>query len=236
MAEHLLKNFDDDLNKLRYRLVKMGTLVQQQVEFTFKALLEDNLEYAKLVIETEKKVDKLDIKIDKQCLKIFALHQPVAMDLRLVLAAVSINDKMELIGDLANNIAHNIIEMNNLPGLIAKTKFPELTEAVQLMLSTLMDSYVNLDDDLAIEVIKSYSDVKRIYFDNFNAILLLMKNDIYLIELGSFLIDINRNIQVISRQARTIAQELVFLVEARMIRHQNIEEIIKPESDIEQGI
>ena len=113
IQEHIIKKFDEELNKLRFRLVKMGSLVQEQVEYAIRALTSNSTELAQIVIEHDDKVDKLDSKIDKQCLRIFALHQPMAMDLRLVMSAYSINDDMELIGDLSTNIAKNILDMSS---------------------------------------------------------------------------------------------------------------------------
>jgi phosphate transport system protein len=236
MADHLLKRFDEELNKLRYRLVKMGTLVQQQIEFAINSILENNIEHAKLVLEFEKKVNRLDIKIDKQCLRIFALHQPVAMDLRLVLSAVSINDNMEFIGDLTTNIAQNVIDMNIPPGLIERTKINEMGALINQITALLMDSYVNMNNDLAIEVIKKVSEADKLVKENFSVLTNLMKADNSLIEIGCYLIDIDRNLHSISRQIRTIAQELVFLFEAKMIKHQSIEEmlLVEPEEHFEK--
>ncbi len=225
MANHVLKAFDDELNKLRYRLVKMGTLVQEQIEYAINSLLQDKKELASIVLEIETKVDNLDIKIDKQCLRIFALHQPVALDLRLVLSAISINDNMELIGDLASNIARNVQKMTIQPGILKKTKFEEMGKALELIISKLMDSFVNMNKELALEAIKSDSEIKILYDRNFELITNLIIEDNQLIEYGCYLIDINRNIQSISRQARSIAQELVFLFEAKMIKHLSLEEI-----------
>lgn len=225
MANHILKLFDEELNKLRYRLVKMGTLVQEQIEYSINSLLEDKKELAAMVLEIEKKVDNLDIKIDKQCLRIFALHQPVALDLRLVLSAISINDNMELIGDLASNIARNVKKMTIQPGILKKTKFEEMGKVLDLIISKLMDSFVNMNKELALETIKSDSEINILFDQNFKLINDLMVSDNELIEYGCYLIDINRNIQAISRQARSIAQELVFLFEAKMIKHLSLDEI-----------
>ena len=225
MADHVLKRFDEELNKLRYRLVKMGTLVQQQIELAVSALLNDNSEQAKLVLSLEDKVDKLDIKIDKQCLRIFALHQPVAMDLRLVLSAVSMNDNMELIGDLASNVANNVLALKASPGLIKKTKLEEMGRTLGQIISKLMDSFVNFDIELAIESIKMDAEINNLFKENFKLLTDIMKTDGSLIDSCCLLLDINRNIQAISRQAISIAQELVFLVEARLIKHQNIDDL-----------
>ncbi len=225
MANHILKMFDEELNKLRFRLVKMGTLVQEQIEFSLNSFIEDKKELASIVLEIEKKVDNLDIKIDKQCLRIFALHQPVALDLRLVLAAISINDNMELIGDLASNIAKNVQKMTIIPGVLKKTKFEEMAKVLEIIVTKLMDSFVNVNKELALETIKSDSEINIIFNENFRIITDLMIEDNELIEYGCYLIDINRNMQAISRQARSIAQELVFFFEAKMIKHLSLDEI-----------
>jgi phosphate transport system protein len=235
MTEHVFKKFDDELNKLRYRLVKMGTLVQQQLECAVKALSENDNHNAELALEIEQKIDKLDIKIDKQCLKIFALHQPVAMDLRLVLSAVSINDNMELIGDLTSDIAESIMQMLAPPGLIQKTKLLEMGKSVENIITSLMDSFVNMNIDLAYETIKLDTNLTDLFKENFILITDLMKNDNKLIDSCSYLLDINRNFWGISRQARSIAQELVFLFVAKLIKHQNIDDEILNKPDDEFG-
>ncbi len=223
MNEHLFKRFDKELNKLRFRLVKMGTLVQQMVETSLKSLLEGNREYAALVLELEEKVDNLDIKIDRQCMRIFALHQPVAMDLRLVLSTVSINDNMELVGDLATNIAEKLRELAVPPGIIARTKFNEMAAVVNEIISKIMDAFVFLNFKTAIDALKLHGEVDELFKANMDIIVGMMKEDTGKIEICSHLIDINRNIQFISRQAKCISEELVFLVKARMIKHQNVD-------------
>lgn len=220
MNEHLLKRFDDELNKLRYRLIKMSTLVQQQLELSLKAIIEDNEDYTKLVIELEEKVDKLDLKIDKQCLRIFALHQPVATDLRLVLSTVSINDNLEMLGDLATIIAKSFSSIKLIPGIIPKTKLSEIQKQLNIMISKLMDSVVFMKPDYALDSITIYEELNRLSKENYNILIGLMKVDAANIDLCAALIDINRSIQNISRIAKGIAEELVFLVEARMIKHQ----------------
>lgn len=224
MAEHIIKRFDEELNKLRYRLIKMGSLVQQQVELSSRALTSNNFEFAKLVLELDDKVDKLDIKIDKQCLRIFALHQPVAMDLRLVLSAVSINDNMEMIGDIATNIAHNVLEMNLAPGILSKTKFQEFGTSIELIIANLLDAFIYADVEKAKEVIKKTPEIKKLFKDNFDSIKELLESDNQFVEQSCYLIDTNRNFQFIYDQARSIAQELVFLVEAKLVKHQLIED------------
>ena len=237
MNEHLYKPFEEELNKLRYRLIRMGTLVQQQSEFTYTSLTENNLELARQVLELEIKVNKLDIKIDKQCLRIFALHQPVAMDLRLVLSAVSMNDNMELIGDMTSNVAESILKMKHIPGLVAKTKLPELGRHVVLIVTKLMDSFVNMNKELAIEAINMDKLSNELSNQSFDILTEIMNQDNSVIETSAHLIDINRNMQSISRQTKSIAEELVFLFEAKIIKHQYLDDTFdeNPEPDSESN-
>jgi phosphate transport system protein len=138
------------------------------------------------------------------------------------LSAVSINDNMELIGDFATNIAKNVMEMNIRPGLIEKTKMKMLGDTIILISSKLMDSFVNMNNDIAIEVIKIDYESEKSFKENFEELTGFMKIDNQLIESCSYLIDINSSMHFISRQIRSVAQELVFLFEAKMIKHQEI--------------
>ncbi len=233
MADHVLKRFDEELTKLRYRLVRIGTLVQHQTELAISSVLEGNTEHAKMVLEIEEKVDRLDIKIDKQCLRIFALHQPVAMDLRLVLSAVSMNDNIELMGDLASNIAKNVLKMDYIPNLIPKTKFYLMSELVNQNIAKVLDAFVNMEIAFAYDSIKIDSELTEIFDENQDLLIKLMKEDASLVNNCGILLDTNRNLQTISRLCRSIAQELVFLVKAKIVKHKSIDEIISQQFDTE---
>ncbi|HRP94284.1 MAG TPA: PhoU domain-containing protein, partial [Ignavibacteriaceae bacterium] len=112
---------DEHLEKLKTRVLKMCSLVDEQVQFAIKAVEDDNLELAQSVIDRDKKVNKYDVKIDKICQKIFALAQPVAMDLRYIMSSLTINSNLERIGDIAVNIAENIILIKKKPEFYANT-------------------------------------------------------------------------------------------------------------------
>ena len=107
-------HFEIQLGKLRTRLFKMCSLVDEQIQFALRAIEEEDLTLAESVIERDKKVDKYDVKIERICQKLFALNQPVAMDLRLIMSAMTINTNLERIGDIAVNIAENFISIQKL--------------------------------------------------------------------------------------------------------------------------
>ncbi|MCX6152847.1 MAG: phosphate signaling complex protein PhoU [Candidatus Kapabacteria bacterium] len=225
MGEHLLKQFDDEMNKLRFRLVRVGTLLQQQIELAISSLLDNNYERANLVIELEKKIDQLDIKIDKQCARIIALHQPVAQDLRLILAGFQINIYMEMMSDLATNITKRVLEMPDIQSIVAQTNINKMAKRLEEMISDILDGFVNMNVELAIKAVKASEDIDSIFDDNFKLINSIMIDDHSLIKFCANLQDINRNFQIIAKQGKSIAQELVFLFEAKVVKHFNIEDL-----------
>lgn len=234
MSDHILKKFDDELNKLRYRLVKMGTIVQQQIGIACSSLLQNNQELAKNVIQLEKKVNKLDNKINNQCIKIIALHQPVASDLRLILVAYQMNIYLETIGDMTMYIIEDIINLTLPGGMIEKTKIQQIANSVDLMIGKLMDAFVDMNYDLAIDTIKMSDEIEILFNENFRLLNSLMKQNADYIEAASYMIDINRNFLAISQQTRSIAQELVFMIDSRIVKHQKIDKFINLANEEDQ--
>ena len=218
------RSFEDDLDKLRTRLVRMGSLVEEQVEFAFKALLECDRSLAKLVIERDDKVDKLDIKIDKQCQRIFALQQPVASDLRLLLASIKINNELERIGDMATNISKPILDDASICTLVKDLGMDKITNATYKMVKASLDAFVNNDAELAKHVLPTDSTVDSLELQYKADILSLMKSKPEIISQGVELISILGNIERMADHATNIAENVIFLFEAKMVRHRHLED------------
>ena len=218
------RSFEDDLDKLRTRLIRMGSLVEEQVEFAFKALLECNEGLAKLVIERDDKVDKLDIKIDKQCQRIFALQQPVASDLRLLLASIKINNELERIGDMATNISHPVIHDPGVCMLVKEFGLDKITTSAYTMVKASLDAFVNNDADLAKHVLPPDSTVDGLERQFKSDIIALMREKPEIIPQGVELISILSNIERMADHATNIAENVIFLFEAKMVRHRHLEE------------
>jgi len=220
MSEHTIKIFEEELNKLKFRLVKMGGLVQEQVEFAVKAFTTGNKEIAQLIIEREVKVDKIDIKIDKQCLRIFARHQPLASDLRLVMSALSINSNMEIIGDTAADIAKEVLRFTTpVQNVLKINQIEDMANIVSDMINKVLDSFVYNNVEIAFEVIQSGSLIGKLRRESFDALVEIMVKDYTAITTCSHLIDIIRNLHFISDMAVSIAREIQFLVEAKIAKH-----------------
>ncbi|MFN8359441.1 MAG: phosphate signaling complex protein PhoU [Candidatus Kapaibacterium sp.] len=217
------RGFEDELDKLRTRLVRMGSIVEEQVEFAFRALLEGNAELARIVVERDEKVDKLDIKIDKQCQRIFALQQPVASDLRLLLAAIKINNELERIGDMALNVASPVLLVAGLQKFAQELGMERITQASYRMVKASLDAFINNDPELAKHVLPTDDTVDNLEREIINDVVRMMKSDPSLIEAGVAMVDILRQIERIADHATNIAENVIFLIEARLVRHRQID-------------
>lgn len=219
MNEHILEKFDAELDKLRARLIKMGTLVQQQIEYTIKAIREEDKNLASIIIKNDDKIDKIDIKIDKHCMRIFVQLQPVATDLRTTMSALSINDNMELIGDILVDIANNLIKMPPVPPHVKADKTIEFGKTVENMIKFALDSFIYADSELSHQVVEISRTAKSQFYDAFDYSISAIKSDISNTEYASYLNDINRNLKFISDLAINIAHEIIFIVDAKIVKH-----------------
>ncbi len=213
------RQFEIHLGKLRSRIIKMSSLVEEQLEFALKSIDEENEQLAELVREREDNVNKLDRKIEKTCQKIIALSQPVAMDLRLVISALTINTNLERVGDLAENIARNYLKIKNKPGFITETKYYEMAKIVKQMIKDAIDSFNNNDPKLAKKVIESDNHLDELFAENRNLLINLMKADPLKIDEALTLLEISRHIERIGDHATNIAEDVYFIVEAQLIKH-----------------
>jgi len=210
---------DEHLEKLKTRVIKMCSLVDEQVQFAIKAVAEENLEIAKLVIERDTKVDKYDLKIDKICQRIFAVAQPVAMDLRYIMSALTINSNLERIGDIAVNIAESILLIKNKPSFFNQTKIEEMFFLAQEMLKDAIDSFINPNAELAKKVITADDQLDKLNADNHTILKEIMKQSAENIEPAVGLLVMSRELERIGDHSTNIAEDVFFIVEAQLVKH-----------------
>ena len=210
---------DEHLEKLKTRVVKMCSLVDEQVQSAIKAVEDENLDLAKQVIETDNKVDKYDNKIDKICQKIFALTQPVAMDLRLIMSSLTINSNLERIGDLAVNVAEYTIMIKKRPDFYNQTKLEEMFKVVKQMLKDSIDSYIGGNEILAKSVIETDDHLDKLNFDNHKILIEIMKQNPNNIEPAVALLVMSRQIERLGDHCTNIAEDVFFIVEAHLVKH-----------------
>lgn len=213
------RQFDLQIEKLKKKILKMCSLVDEQVEFAIKAIDEEDEELAKLVIERDNKVDKYDVKIDKICQKIIALNQPVAMDLRLIMSALTINTNLERIGDIAVNLSENLLLLKKKPAFIDRSHFAEMAKLVKEMIRNAIDSFIQNDPKLAQKVIQTDQILDNFNKENHQILIDVMKENADSIEAAVALLVISRQIERLGDHATNIAEDVYFIVEAQMIKH-----------------
>lgn len=218
------KTFEEDLDKLRTRLIRMGSLVEEQVEFAIRALREGNLELARIVTERDDKIDKLDLKIDKQCQRIFALNQPVAVDLRLLLAAVKINNELERIGDMAHDIATMVITHPGSVELARRIDVARLSNATYRMVKSSLDAFINNDPDLATHILPSDATVDQLYSHMRSQLIEVMNQEPESVTVGAYLLIALHTLERMADHATNIAENVIFLVHAKLVRHRAVNE------------
>jgi phosphate transport system protein len=210
---------DEYLEKLKTRVIKMCSLVDEQVQSAIKSVQDENLELAKEVIEKDNKVDKYDNKIDKICQKIFALTQPVAMDLRLIMSSMTINNNLERIGDIATNISEYILMIKKKPDFYTQTNLEAMFKVVKQMLKDAIDSYIGGNETLAKSVIEADNHLDKLNADNHKIFVQIMKQNPDYIEPGIALLAMSRQLERLGDHCTNIAEDVFFIVEARLVKH-----------------
>jgi phosphate transport system protein len=212
-------HFEEELQALKQRLLGMGDLVEERVHRAVRSLIERRLDEAERVIASDQEVNSLQIEIDDRCLKLLALQQPMATDLRLITSAMKINADLERIGDQAVNIAENVLKILPQPPLKPLIDIPRMAEIAQKMTRDALDSFVRKDPELARAVLQRDDEVDSLKDQVFRELLTYMMADPGTIQRALALILISRNIERIADHATNIAEDVIFLVEAKDVRH-----------------
>ncbi len=210
---------EEELEQLKTKIIKMGSLVEEQIELSIRSLFEGNLDLAKTVISRDDEVDKYDIKIDKHCQRIFALTQPVAFDLRLIMSALMINSDLERMGDIAVNISERAAPLLGYSELLKKVRVDEMSVKVKKIVRMGIDCFVNSDAELAKKIILMDVEVDNLDKQIFDLITLEMRNDNDMIIPCSHILTLIRNIERLSDHATNIAEDVIFLIDAKIIKH-----------------
>ena len=216
-------HFEEELQALKNRLLNMGALVEERVHQATFALIERRPDAIDRVIAGDQDVNDLQIEIDDRCLKLLALQQPMASDLRLITAAMKINADLERIGDQAVNIAENAQRILTHPPLKPLIDLPRMAEIAQRMTRDSLDAFVRRDPELARNILARDDEVDQLKDQVFRVLLTYMMADPATIERALGLILISRNLERIADHATNIAEDVIFVVEAKDVRHHHEE-------------
>ena len=216
-------HFEGDLQVLKKRLLEMGALVEQRVHQAISALMERQPKPAEEVAGGDQEVNDLQIEVDDRCLKLLALQGPLASDLRLITAAMKINADLERIGDQAVNIAETALRVMSQPPLRPVLDLHRMADLAQKMTRDSLDAFVRRDAALARAVLAQDDEVDLLKDQSFRVLLTYMMADPGTIERALGLILVARNLERIADHATNIAEDVIFVVEGKDVRHHHEE-------------
>lgn len=217
------KPLERSLQQLKRSLLSLATVVEEQCRDSLRAFEECDGQLAEIVIERDNEVDMIEVDIEEECLKVLALYQPVAFDLRFVVAVLKMNNDLERIGDLALNIAERAVSLceRRLPPV--ETRLSEMGELAVDMVKRSIDAFINNDIGLARQVLAIDRQVDALHRDHFEvikeSIIKYPDNALDFIQLLS----VSRYLERVGDQATNIAEDIIYLVEGEIVRHRHSE-------------
>lgn len=215
----LHRHLDEELAELKTKLVNMASLAEDQIDKALAALVKRDSALARRVIEQDHKVNALDVEIDEDCIRLLALHQPAARDLRLVTTAMKISTELERISDLAENVCERTIELNEEPQLKPYIDIPRMGNLARIMVKESIDAFVKDDSALARKVLAHDDLVDELMEQIFRELLSFMIEDPHTITRAIRLSFIAKYIERVADHSTNIAELVVYLVEGKIIRH-----------------
>jgi len=219
MTTPTVPHFQEELSELKTRLLEMGGLAEDRVRAAVRALVERDAAGVDRVLSGDQPINQLHIEIDTRCFKLLALHQPMAVDLRAIVSAVKINTDLERVGDLAINIAEAARRYLRHPPVKELIDIPRMADTAQRMLRDSLDSYVRRDVALAQAVLNQDDALDGLKTQVFRELLTYMLQDPATIEPSLDLVLISRHLERIGDHATNVAEDVIFMVSAKDVRH-----------------
>ena len=218
-SEQVVRHFQEELEQLKTRLLEMGGLAEEQVRLAVQGLVARDRDLIDRVLTNDEPLNALHIEIDNRCFTLLALHQPMASDLRSIVSAVKINTDLERVGDLAVNIGEAARRYAQHPPVKKLIDIPRMATIAQSMLRDALDAFVRQDTQLAQRVLDEDDTLDSLKTQIFRELLTYMLQDQTTIEPALDLILISRHLERIGDHATNIAEDVIFIVSARDVRH-----------------
>ena len=214
-----MRHFIEELEDLQGRLLEMGTLVESAIHNSVRALMERSEALAQQVLGNEDRINHLEIEIDDLAVRLLALQQPMAKDLRFLTAAIKINTDLERMGDLAVNIVERAIALMNRPPVKPLIDIPQMARTAESMVRKSLDAFVKREPELARSVLLSDDTVDRLRDSIYAELISFMQEDPDSIQQALDLILVSRHLERIADHATNIAEDTLFLVKGVDVRH-----------------
>ncbi|MBE3125792.1 MAG: phosphate signaling complex protein PhoU [Acidobacteria bacterium] len=211
--------FDEELKLLKEKLLDMASRAEEQIGLAVRGLKDRKQEMACEVLEKEEAINRFDIEIDDMAMRLLALRQPMATDLRFITSAMKIGSDLERIGDLAVNIAERTLELLKSPQLKPLIDIPRMAEMAQEMVRDALNAFVNRDADLAKNVCQRDDQVDQLNNQIFRELLTFMMADATTIPRAVDLILVGRHLERIADHATNIGEDVIYMVRGKTIKH-----------------
>jgi len=219
----MTRHFVSEIERLKRHVLSLSALVEESLSSAVVALVDRNRELAREVIDADRRVDEGEIEVEEECLKILALYQPVAIDLRYVVAVLKINSDLERIGDLAVNIAERADSLCASPEPDVTLDFTEMAALVRNMLRKALDALVDLDVDLAREVLADDDKVDAANRHMFELVQETIQSDPTPERVGALiqLLSVSRHLERIADHVTNIGEDIIYMIEGVIVRHRS---------------
>ncbi len=213
------RHFHEELDRLKSRLITMAGLAEEAVQGAVASLLDRDASRGESVIRRDQEIDDLELEIDEIAMQLLALQQPMARDLRFITMAMRISNDLERVGDHAVNIAQNVKYILKEPPFVSLPEIEDMMHITGEMLKDSLDAYVRSDSALGREIVRRDDRVDELHENVFRILLTHMMSDPRRISAGMDMLLVSRNIERIADLATNIAEDVVYMVEGRTIKH-----------------
>ncbi|OPX20158.1 MAG: phosphate transport system regulatory protein PhoU [Desulfobacca sp. 4484_104] len=219
----MARPLQQEIDKLKNRVLYFSALVEENVRNTIRALVRRDTKLASKVIDADEDIDQMEVEVEEHCLKIIALHQPVATDLRFIIAVFNINNDLERIGDLAVNIAERAFALASCSEIDIPFDFSGMAEKALTMLKNSLDALINLDADLARKVCLADEEVDNLNQEIYSQVEESIRQSPERLDCLIQFPTISAELERIADHATNIAEEVIYLTEGKIVRHQTVE-------------
>jgi len=217
---HTSAEYERELQEIKDGLLYLGALTEKALENGTVALLERDSELARRIICDDDQIDRLDVELEEKCIRLLALRQPAARDLRFITTAIKITGHLERIGDMASTIAEKVIVLNDLPQIKAYIDLPRMAQIAQGMIRKSLDAMVREDVPLAHQVREEDTVIDQLNDQVFRELLTFMMEDPHKIQVSLYIMQISKSLERIADHAEGIADMVIYMITGRSVRHQ----------------
>lgn len=217
--KHTSSHYEMELQEIKNSLIYLGALTENAIRLAMQSLTDRNTDMANNVIANDYEIDKMDKEIEEKCIKLLALRQPTAIDLRFITTAIKITGHLERIGDMAVNIAEKVVQLNQEPKLKPYIDLPHMASIVEKMVAKSLDALIKSDLQIAEEVRQIEQEVDNLNEQIFRELLTFMMEDSKSIHRALLIMHVSKNLERMADHAQGIADMVTYMITGESVRH-----------------